>query len=641
VTQGLSLVIWDEEGEPSPSEGAMVCWRSYVCGERITSVPRYLECHAERLRDKYLGFVHDLGEYRVAGKRIIDHLDAGDGFSFWWMTHLAEKSPFKSRRIYDCLRLLSLEEMLVEKGPSDVTLVSADRALAGAIRRLCDNLNLPFQCKWSAERKRTWSLRRCYEALPIALKGLISLRHALSRWGLRKLRRPKWFSGKNTALICSYFIHLDPVLCAQGRFHSRQWESLPKTLHDLGIRTNWVQLFMLSAAVPKVATGIEWMRRFNDDAPNQGCHAFLDGYLSMSTLLRALRNWLWLSAVRWKLHNVQSAFSVSGSAVWLWPILRDDWQTSLVGPTAINNCLMVELFDSVLRDIPHQPTGLYLCENQAWERALLHAWRKYGHGRIIGVQHATVPFWHLYYFDDPRSLSSKQDCAMPLPDLLAVNGAAARRAFADSGYPEEKLVEVEALRYLDLLPLAAKRAVNSRFQDTVASLAPGSRNLRVLVLGDMIPESMRQFLTLVANAVRLLSSGYEFAFKPHPAYAVDLAIYSDLAATETTESLYRILDRFDVAIAANSTSASVDAYIAGLPVIIDLSGSDLNLSPLRGRRGVTFVSTPEELAAALDGVRNGPSVEKSDRGDFFFLEPELPKWKALLSEDDITPAVTS
>jgi surface carbohydrate biosynthesis protein (TIGR04326 family) len=100
------------------------------------------------------------------------------------------------------------------------------------------------------------------------------------------------------------------------------------------------------------------------------------------------------------------------------------------------------------------------------------------------------------------------------------------------------------------------------------------------------------------------------------------------------------LERFDVAIAANSTSASVDAYVAGLPVIIDLSGSDLNLSPLRGRRGVTFVSTPEELAATLEGVQNGVVMEESDRGDLFFLEPELPRWKALLSRNGFTAAVT-
>ncbi len=58
----------------------------------------------------------------------------------------------------------------------------------------------------------------------------------------------------------------------------------------------------------------------------------------------------------------------------------------------MSNCLNVTLFDGALAAMPRQRQGLYLFENQAWEKALLRAWRRHGHGEIIGVQHATVPY---------------------------------------------------------------------------------------------------------------------------------------------------------------------------------------------------------------------------------------------------------
>jgi surface carbohydrate biosynthesis protein (TIGR04326 family) len=394
-----------------------------------------------------------------------------------------------------------------------------------------------------------------------------------------------------------------------------------------------MQLFILSAAVPNLTTGLDWLRRFNGDAANQGCHSFLDGYFSLSTAARALKTWLRLNAVSWRLRNIESVFNVAQSAVWLWPLLQEDWHASITGPTAVANCLALEQFDSALADMPHQQAGFYLYENQAWEKALLRAWRKHGHGKLIGVQHSTAPFWHLYNFDDPRSRDPNSACPMPAPDLFAVNGLAARNAFLDSGYPAGKLVDTEALRYLNLLPLLATDAGSPRVRDESPDAA---RPIRALVLGDMIAESTHNFLVLVSRAVKLLTPGYELTFKPHPGLAVDLREYPDLAALETTESLHKILNRYDVAIAANSTSASLDAFLGGLQVIVDLSGNDLNLSALRGQPGVAFVSTPQEMVNSLMAFRSG-SRPANDRGNFFFLDAALPRWRALLTDLGIFP----
>jgi surface carbohydrate biosynthesis protein (TIGR04326 family) len=623
VTTTHSVVVWDHRDDPTAAAREILLWQSYGTADSNASVPRHLEVHAERIRSKYLAFVHDLGETLIAGKRIVDHLDYGDGLSFWWMSKLAEKSPLKSPRIYDCLRLFALEEMLVERCARNLTLVSADEPLAQAMEAMCRNLRIDFSWQRSAAQERRWSLRGLYRALPHAVKGLVSLRRVITRWRLRRLTGQQWFAGDHATFICSYFIHLDPNRCANGQFQSRQWESLPEMLRRSGKRTNWLQLFLLSAAVPDVDTGLSWARLFNADASNQGRHVFLDTYLTPAVVFRTLKCWLWLLALSWRLRRAQSAFRPQDSAVWLWPLLRGDWWSSLCGQTGMENSLLLAQFQAALADLPPQPVGLYLWENQAWEKALLRAWRKHGHGRIIGVQHSTTPFWHLYNFDDPRCFV-RDRCALPLPDVLAVNGPASWKAFAAAGFPQHRLAEVEALRYLGLKELAATSSSLIARNEAAAE----RRGLKILIVGDMIPASMHHLLGLLQRAIKLLPNAFELTLKPHPGYAVNLAEYPGMEAVVTAESLAGILARYDVAVAANSTSAAVDAYVAGLPVIIGLDGDDLNLSPLRGSSGVRFVTTPEELAEALQTA--GREVPTAERDHFFFLDAELPRWRRLL-----------
>jgi surface carbohydrate biosynthesis protein (TIGR04326 family) len=618
------VLVWDQPADPVHAAcGQVLCWQSYFESGSIASVPLHLEKHAESIRDRYRMFIHALGEHRIAGRRIVDHLDRGDGFSLWWMTLVAEKNPFKSRRVYDCLRLIALEEMLLDREASTLTLVSPDRALAEAIGGLCTRRSMAFRWQRCRAATRDSVLRRWYSRLPSAVQGLLSLRHIAMRCRLRPLRRASWFADPDTVFFCSYFIHLDPALGPQGKFHSRQWERLPECLHQANRRTNWLQLFLFSTVVPDVETGRNWARAFNRDATHQGHHVFLESFLSWPVLLSALRSWWWLNRVRGRLSRVQTAFQLPGSDLSLWPVLRDEWRASLGGPVGMSNCLHLALFDAALGAVPRQQTGLYLYENHAWEKALLRAWRRYGHGRIIGVPHSTAPFWYLPHSVDPRPGGS---CPEPMPDCWAINGAVARCEFLATGFAADKLVEVEALRYLDLAGLADRRASASGARHATRD----DPALRVLVLGEIIPQSMHHLLGMLDAAFEEIQPLFQFGFKAHPSYAVNLADYPRLKLRETNSALHQVLSDYDIAIAGNSTSAAVDAYVAGLPVIIGLHGASLNLSPLRGRRGVAFVTSGRELVDALLAAHTADRANP-DREQFFFLDPNLPRWERLLN----------
>ena len=85
-----------------------------------------------------------MGETRINEKTINDHLSLENGYNLWWMSLVAEKSPFKSPKIFDCLRLLALEEIIISKDIKKVILHSSSKILAEAVKILCDNLDIGF-----------------------------------------------------------------------------------------------------------------------------------------------------------------------------------------------------------------------------------------------------------------------------------------------------------------------------------------------------------------------------------------------------------------------------------------------------------------------------------------------------------------
>ncbi|MDQ6770955.1 MAG: hypothetical protein M3Z54_13315 [Gemmatimonadota bacterium] len=586
------------------------------------SVLQYVEAHSESLRGKYLSWIHELGEHEIEGTRLIDALMLEDGFSYWWMTLLVEKSLWKSPSITDAIRVLALEELVLQRAPGEVLLVSTNRKLHEVILELCQTLGIQYRWELAADRRpRGLSLRAAFIRLPMRIQALIgTLRYVWTRWPLRGARSSAWFDGERSVFFCSYFFNIDFEQTREGRFHSRYWGNLLAILERADLHANWLQLYLPHAAVTTAKAALQHIGRFNQRGRGQEFHTFPEAYLSWPVVVSVLRRWLSLNARYRRLRTIKAAFRPKGSAMSLWPLLERDWEASMRGSAALINLLWIELFDRALGEAPRQAKGFYLCENQGWERAFIHAWRKHGHGELIAVPHTTVRFWDLRYFADPRTFRSLGAGEVPQPDYVALNGPAAASAYLNAGFPDDLIRECEALRYIHATPAKGSSPPVSRRGDT----------LRLLILTDYLPASTESMLKLLETASGSLHLKPTYTVKPHPHFMIDPAEFKSLRLEVTTEPLENILPDFAVAYSANMTSAALDAYLAGLEVIVMLDDTQLNLSPLRGQSGVTFVSTPRELAAALDRAHEHPET-KSNSMDFFFLDPALPRWSRLLS----------
>ena len=107
--------------------------------------------------------------------------------------------------------------------------------------------------------------------------------------------------------------------------------------------------------------------------------------------------------------------------------------------------------------------------------------------------------------------------------------------------------------------------------------------------------------------------------------------YPKLKIQKTFKPLENVLAKFDLVISANSTSASVDAVLKGIPVIIYIDGTNLNLSPLRGQDDICFVWDANDLIKAISSI----STLETDKHnqEYFWIDHSLPRWKALLNLD--------
>lgn len=619
------LLIWDSEGSPPTGDYTAVLWRDFgaaVMSNGI-SIPRLIEENAEIIKARYLAWVYELGELNLYGKRLVDHLQLHPSFSYWWMTLLVEKCNYsKSPQIYDAIRLIAFSDWVGQRALDRVTLVSANQTLAMCLRSWCEKYGVAFD--WQKLSKSNVSMhwsRHVFSLLPVAVQALVwLLKYLLKRWPLRGVGLRNWQEGAGSITFVSYLFNLVPEGMKVGRHESHYWGTLPEVLRREGYKINWLHLYSEDAVLPNAKKAAAIIKSFNKRADGMELHVTLDTFLTVRIVFNVLSDWIKLS---WNGERLKELIeSNDKGSLELWPLFVGDWRESTCGITAMSNALYRSLFDAAMKVLPKQQIGCYLQENQGWEFALIQTWRIANHGRLIGVPHSSVRFWDLRYFFDPRNYRKNKNELMPLPDQVALNGNAATDAYLKGGYPSDDLIQVEALRYLYLSYTKAHTSLKS------SNMGQG---LRLLVLGDYLARNTQIQMRLLAQAAALLPIGTIIIAKPHPACHINAEDYPELRMRVTNQPLIELLPHCDVVFTSAVTSAAVDAYCAGVPVVSTVDPTMLNMSPLRGYAGVFYVGTPTELIRALQSICSDEFFASS-LSNIFTLSTNLPRWRKLFAD---------
>ncbi len=585
--------------------------------DKTHSLLDYVEENALRLREDYLSWLHDFAENNHRGQRLRDYFKPSPSINLWWMSLLIESSVYKSP-LSDLLRVIALCEILEREKPTTLVLVSHKTWLKKILKGFCKQQGISLICK-KPQRDKGHRGAFSYKRLPVSLRALLSFARLVKtrlKFDKSAKQRGRSFKDESQLFFCSYFFNFNKGALEQGRFESSYWGELPVKVLEKGYRSNWLQLPVNSPKNPSIKESEKAFLSLNKSL--QSKHQFLDAFFSLGMAVKVLRDWLTLQGRRIGLIGSQAMFNYPIKGLNLWPLLKEDWQSSLFGPACIDNLFWCYLFDSAISALPPQKAGFYLCENQGWERALISAWKTHQKSPLYAVLHASVRFWDLRLFLSHKTTKDETKDACPQADFTLINGEAALHHFQAMNYPSKRLVAAEALRFL---------APSLKSHQTMESLPM----LKVIVLGDFVASITKDLVAKSLEAISQQAQEITVCIKPHPNSPVKEEDFPNAQFTVSNQPLDTIISDYDVAIASFLTSAAVDAYLAGLKVFVLMDNTELNFSPLRQQQGVQFVRSTKELSEGLAILKPDQKKETAAQ-DFFYRDPALTKWNQILKE---------
>ena len=189
---------------------------------------------------------------------------------------------------------------------------------------------------------------------------------------VKKFKIKKADFNKNSLTIFSYFINFE---INDGQLFSKYWTILPQYLNKKNIKINWFHHCINKSDKNNIKNDLKTIKRLNSD---NNFHQMIYNNISILTFIKIISNWLHLV---FRIISIEKKLlkKISDSRNgFLLFFHKEGYYNSIYGTLAIQNIIWAYQFDKILKQIPNQELGLYLCENQSWERALSYYWKKMG-----------------------------------------------------------------------------------------------------------------------------------------------------------------------------------------------------------------------------------------------------------------------
>lgn len=641
------------EGE-SPRDGGsatLLHWSLRETPAGVISVPALVDARLLQIRAEHAAWAHEMGSLRVAGRALADWLPAGGGLSMWWCSLPCERHPRLLPHLYELYKLRALELELKRLGIRRLRVQGAGRRLRLSLAEFCSAAGLDFAGQGAPGRRWRWpGLRGLYALTPAPLRAgarflhwLASVRRRLPYAGDTALEGAA--SARPDAAIVTYFPNIDLMAAGAGRFRSRYWESLQDALNAEARREkpaggHFVRWVFIRFPSPDLSFGqcLRLRDTFRQSRRDGASFHYLEEFLRARDICIALMRHAGLLVPSLICQRAfRRACHLRGSHVNFWRQMQWAWAESFRGWRGLERCLQNQAFLRWAALAPGLRWLLFPLENCPWERMLCQAWhRRKEPSPIIGAQHSAIRRTDFRYFDDPRAYSDP-GCALFQPDLIRANGQGAYAQWLDAGLPQDRLGQVEALRYLYLAG-RSDRAEPGRqppFPTALELARAMGRKGRLLVLTSFFRQETEEHLELLARALRQgMLDSWELTVKAHPC----------LPARPLLEKLLgpavRRLNFSEGALAqelapgvtvwcSNSTTAALEAALLGLPLMVMQARDDFDLCPIQDLPGLARTGSLADLERAL--ARPLPVAVPPGYLD---LDKALPRWRALLGLEE-------
>lgn len=581
----MQIKIYDINSKKLENTNEIFFWNSSERNKN--SLDFLLNKNKIKIKEKYLSIIEEV----VRNNKKINNHFFFKGISLDELSLISEKNPFKSDSIYDCLKLLVLEDFIRKNNVTKIIYVGSSANLALSLKDLTNALDIQFS---KSSIKIEFNLK-----MESILRAFYFFYKFIYKNNLKSTKIEKF----SDITFFGYFLHFKNK--NSNEYDSYLWNGIGKKLNSMKIISNWFHFFVPSSQIRNIHEAKEKLIRINKF--NNEKHLLLNTQLSIFQLLTILFKYLILVLKNIIFIKKKKILINSHSKSNFSHFLSKDIDKSYFGEVLIYNLHIILTLDQILSTIPKQKLGFYLLENQGWEKCLNIMWKRYNHKTLAGYLHSTMRFWDLRYYKCKKEFSSKQN-----PDLFLFNGKYSKKIGIKNYYPLKKSIEVEAVRYNHLLKSKNKKVKKSK----------------ILTIGDM-NNYENHFIVNQIKKIKHLFPSKVFYYKPHPSNTSKMIndLKNKFKFLKILEPITKVdfADYFKI-ICTNSTSAILDCIIQKQDFCSYKSYSTLDLFPIDDQKlEKKRIYTSDELIKFLK-KRKKLNIKQ----DYLHLNKDLNNWKKII-----------
>lgn len=592
-----------------PDNTYVLHWDSFavVHDPRVVSIPRLVFDNHRCLLQKYNQILDDIGE-QIVGGREFKPLKLRQDLNYWWMSIPAVYSLQRDSPVFVALKLLALELFFEDRCHSSVQRAFLDGG---------SDQQRSIIISWL--RHKGISVSPSGDTPPHrVLRGLQQIRCVLSAFrvwidyvlaGLTAGKNANVESAGRSITVIDY---LSNQSFSSSLSFSSPWLTISKALEGHAKQIRWLHISAKYANLQTLERDRETLRNLSANLPG---HSLLHNYASVRTAWHAFIDYLRVCRTRSNIKSVLSTYSIG-------PAFSSAVNDLFLGRTTMLNCLWITLFEEALRKDCDNALCLYLYENQPWEAALLSGWRRKTNAPVAGVGATTMLTWDTRYnkFWSTELMSSSS--GPPQPDLVLVNGPLMRQQIRSFGFPDNKIRDVE--------PLGSKNRASSSGSEFDGEGAKVADTVDVFLLGEYEHPVDQSMIQLLHRFQEQSERGLRFTYRPHPANRttrMDLPPNWQRSQHSSIESALRTAH---VTVSGPISSAALDAYSLGLPVIVIADPASPLASPVTDLPNVHIAFDYNNLQQILTDL-----LEQEKAGDFAlqaFHQSGVTRWEHLFTE---------
>ena len=560
----------------------------------------FIDQNSEVLKNQYLNIILQLSNFVINNQSLKDQLYFKD-YSLWEMSLLQEKNIYKNRFIFKTIKYLALKKIITDNINENIKIFYLESDLASCLETEFKNLKISFVGKsFSFLNKINQVIKK-----NIPLHFLYFLYYFFKNCSFRKFNDKVLIEKK--FLIFSYFTHYDIKKFNEKIFYPKQWTGLWEEIIE---NANFFQIFLPNEKLKFFFQVENLVKKKN--FKNLKKENFINYFIYYKYFLKVFRDFkVFKSKILY--YNIVKKIKDSENLRYFFEINEEIFISSFSGYTLLQNLLWINIFENLFKNLPKHDYGMYLFENQPWEKAFVRCWKKYNQGKLIGYCHTTVNFWNLNYFNI-KDYNSSDDFKKFSPDLIAVSSEISKNFIVNQSINFDKVIEVEALRYNWILD--KKKDLNDKLIE----------NRKIIFLGDYDKNINDKLIKILKQSKdELMDLGFQVSYKPHPATKIKNI---DNKISVIKEDLEDLINNYRYIVSSNSTSAIIETLSCGINTFLFIDKNNFNLSPIKNtkiEKNVEFFFTKDELISKIENSQN--SFEALE---YYYLDKELKRWKKIL-----------